>query len=454
MNTTLETSVEDIIREAQSLAEHDTQAAVQLLMNGAGSVTGTGDRGRLLNVVAEIHQAEGRCVEALQTYEAAADDLRAAAAGDTTPDLSRALIGVFVELQHLDRHEEAFEIAEEHVERARCTGAAPGHLLVEALVNRGVTLEALGRPFEAIVDLDMAQLSGARLLTGDGADDHRFLSILARADAARGEALCSQGRCAEALTALESAVSSYRRSARLQEHQYAGSLEHARALRNLGAELEAFGRCVEAAAAFDQAISLLDGVDLPAAEVELAIALSRRAMSLLHVQRPLEAEMAAGRAVRMIEYFGQGSPGWNESRELAFAWAMLGRAHAAQGECEEAAEALRHADTVFALCAPPHDRTWLEVRGELAMELSHTGSHPEAIERFESLLDDASDAFDEDESVVGLWMKTLAHAYEQVGDSERAALLSARARAILGEEDEEDSEDPTHEPTTHVGYIH
>lgn len=454
MTTEATSTLAELIDRATALAAEDLESGIKLLQDAAADLPSESTDLPLLHLaVADIYQDGGECDKAAASYRIAANRLRAQRGEENEPALFHALHGLTYELRHLGEYDEALSVADEFVGRARCSTSEQDRHLLEALSQRGGVLHGLRRPIEAIVDIDQAQAIGRRIFKGLESDPDVVLT-LARSDVTLGNAYCSISRCDEAAESLESACDGFR-LARMIRDDAAMKLEHAKALRRLADELEGLQRCDEASAALDLAASLCARLEGPASEMELARVMSRRSMSLRHLSRAGEAVGAAAQAVEMIEHFSRSDADWLNSPEFATALANLGHAHAAVGNCEEAVEVFRRADEIFRHLNLEAGREleWFDLRATLALELTHEGELPEAIEIFEDVLPGIQPFFDSgkvDKSSYATWLETLSLAYRQTGEEAKAAAVETRARELAGEEGGKRS---GHDALPHEGYV-
>jgi len=231
----------------------------------------------------------------------------------------------------------------------------------DAHANRGVMLEALGRPGDALESYDRAI---ALAPTPDSWNN-------------RGNALLALKRTAQALASFDAAV--------------AAAPAHAQAWNNRANALRILGRHDESLASFDRALAL---------RPDLAIAWNNRSTTLRELKRPVEALASVERALAL----GANSPdAWNNRGAILFemhrapeaiasferalaldsahldAWTNRGVALRSQARLEEAL-----ASFTKALAADPGHEGALYFRGFTCQDLNRPR---EALADFERLLE-------------------------------------------------------------------
>jgi tetratricopeptide (TPR) repeat protein len=196
------------------------------------------------------------------------------------------------------------------VEQDGCAELSNYFALAATLTGKGVALNSLERPAEAVVTHDQAIALYRRLIEQEGRAD--LAGNLAQALVNRANALLDVGRLAEAVAANDQAIAMYRRLVEQEgRDELAGSL--AAALRNMGVALRRQECPADAVAAYDQAIAIYrclvekDGRDELAND--LAMALVNRAIALPDLGRSAEATAAYDQAIaiyrRLVEKDGR-----------------------------------------------------------------------------------------------------------------------------------------------------
>ena|GEM_PF-5471558 len=263
-------------------------------------------------------------------------------------DLASAVMNRGVSLDSLGRLTEAvadYARAIEILERLVAGGRSEfENHLAGAVMNRGNSLDSMGRLTEAVADYDRAIEILERLIAGGRSELEKDV---ASAVMNRGVSFRSLGR-------LTAAVADYDRAIEIRERLVAGGLSElekdvARAVVNRGNSLHSLGRLTEAVANYDRAIEILErrlAGGRSELENDLAGAVMNRGNSLRSLGRLVEAVADYDRAITIRSRLVAG--GWRELLgDLGMAYANRGMAKHAQGDAIRGCEDFGRAQRAF-----------------------------------------------------------------------------------------------------------